>query len=204
MLQKIKLTDILIVVLLAILLLQRCGGGKGEIGDVKIKRDTVWVHKDSTIITKPQTIGTIAVPIDRWNTEYLPDTNYTRLLAQYMDITNRFLASNIQNDSLKIDSIGYVKVMDTVSHNTIVSRKYTYSLKYPIITNTITVPEKKVNQLYFGVSLEGNDIVPLDQANAELLLKNKRDQIYGISIGIDRSGQVIYGIETFWKIKLHK
>lgn len=203
---KIKLTDVVIVVLLIILLLQRCGGGGNPKNPTvpQITRDTVWVHKDSTITTKPQIIGTVTVPIDRWNTEYLPDTNYTKLLAQYMDITSKFLASNMHSDSLKIDSIGYVHVSDTVSRNLITSRSYRYNLKYPIIKETITIPEPKKTQVYIGGELQGNDNELVSDVSVGLLLKNKKDQIFGLNVGYSVYGGVQFGLSSYWKIKLRK
>ena len=206
MLQKIKLSDIIVVILLIIILLQRCSGGgnpKNPTGP-QITRDTVWVHKDSTITTKPQMIGTVTVPIDRWNTEYLPDTNYTRLLAQYMDVTNKFLASNMHSDSLKIDSIGYVHVKDTVSRNLITSRSYTYNLKYPIIKETITIPEPKKTQVYIGGGFEGDESELVSDVSVGLLLKNKKDQIFGASVGYSMYSGIQFGISSYWKIKLRK
>ena len=203
MLQKIKLTDIVIIVLILVLFLQRCGKGTDSV-EPKIIRDTTWVIKDSTITTKPQVVGTITVPVDRWNTEYLPDTNYTKLLAQYMDVTNKFLASNIHSDSLKIDSVGYVHVKDTVSQNLITSRSYTYNLKYPIIKETIIVPEEKKTQVYIGGGIEGDESELVSDVSVGLLLKNKKDQMFGVNVGYSLYYGMQYGISSYWKIKLRK
>ena len=203
MLQKIKLTDIIIIVLILVLFLQRCGKGTDSV-EPKIIRDTTWVIKDSTITTKPQVVGTITVPVDRWNTEYLPDTNYTKLLAQYMDVTNKFLASNIHSDSLKIDSVGYVHVKDTVSQNLITSRSYTYNLKYPIIKETIIVPEEKKTQVYIGGGIEGDESELVRDVSVGLLLKNKKDQMFGVNVGYSLYYGMQYGISSYWKIKLRK
>jgi hypothetical protein len=203
MLQKIKLTDIVIIVLILVLFLQRCGKGTDSV-EPKIIRDTTWVIKDSTITTKPQMVGTITVPVDRWNTEYLPDTNYTKLLAQYMDVTNKFLASNIYSDSLHIDSLGYVLVKDTVSKNMLIGRTFSYDIKYPIIKETRIIPEKKRNQFYLGGYVQGNEVSGLDELGAEILLKDKKDRMFGISAGLTTDGQIMYGVSSFWKIKLRK
>ena len=149
-------------------------------------------------------VGTITVPVDRWNTEYLPDTNYTKLLAQYMDVTNKFLASNIYSDSLHIDSLGYVLVKDTVSKNMLIGRTFSYDIKYPIIKETRIIPEKKRNQFYLGGYVQGNEVSGLDELGAEILLKDKKDRMFGISAGLTTDGQIMYGVSSFWKIKLRK
>jgi hypothetical protein len=207
-LKKISLTEIVIFILLIIILLQRCGGGKqvAVTDGIKIVKDTVWIHTDSTINSKPQIIKTepYAVPVDRWNTEYLPDSNYSRLLNQYKLLVRELLAKNIQSDSIKIDSIGHVYITDTVSKNTIIGRSTHYSLKYPVITTTITIPEKKKTQWYIGGSVQGQQGQIINQLSTGILIKNKKDQIYGGYVGMDASGGLQIGIQSYWKIKLHK
>jgi hypothetical protein len=205
-LRKVNISEILIVILLIIILLQRCGRTPENPTAPQITRDTVWVQKDSTIISKPQLIKTepYAVPIDRWSTEYLPDTNYATLLKQYEALVRELLAKNIHSDSIKIDSIGHIYITDTVSKNIIIGRSTYYNLKYPIITTTIVIPEKKRNQLYIGVSIQGNEITPLDQINIGFLFKSKKDQMFGLSAGIGMNGQIQYNISSYWKIKLKK
>jgi hypothetical protein len=190
-----------------VILLQRCGGGardKDTIFESRIIRDTSWVIKDSIINTKPQIFKTetYTVPVDRWNTEYLPDTNYDKLIKQYEDLVRELLAKNISSDSIKIDSIGHVYIIDTVSKNMITGRSTRYNVKYPIITNTVIVPEKKKVQLYVGGGIQGEKSGEINQINGGLLLKTKKDQIIGIYAGTSLNGIPVYGIQSFWKIKL--
>jgi len=203
---KNNFLNLIVLILLGIVLFQTCGGKSEPPVVPTVKRDTVWIHTDSTVYSKPQVIKTepYPVPIDRWNTEYLPDTNYTALLKQYETVVKELLAKNISSDSLKIDSIGYVHVTDTVSKNVITGRSYKYSVKYPIITNTITIPEKKKNQLYIGGILQAENPVRITQLSAGLLFKNKKDHIYGAHAGFNTNGQIIYGVHSYWKIRLRK
>jgi hypothetical protein len=195
--------NIVIVVLLAIILLQRCGGGNtASEPTVIVKRDTVWIVKDSTIITKPQLVKTIEIPVERWETEYLPDTNYAKLLEQYVTLSSKFLQMGIYQDTVKLDSFGYAAIKDTVSKNTLVGRSVNYHIKVPKITETIIIPEKKVNQMYVGGMIGGSKEQIVNQINAGLLLKTKKDQIIGVNAGINTQGQVVYGVQSYWKIKL--
>jgi hypothetical protein len=157
-LKKISILEIIVLVLLVVILIQRCGGGDKEtIVEPKIIRDTTWIIEDSIINTKPQIISTepYAVPIDRWNTEYLPDTNYDKLISQYESLVRELLAKNISSDSIKIDSIGHVYIIDTVTKNMITGRSTRYNIKYPMITNTVIVTEKKKRQMYVGGGVQG-------------------------------------------------
>jgi hypothetical protein len=195
--------QILIIALLAIIiLLQRCTSSPHAC-ETKTTRDTIWIHKDSTIYSKPQLIKTIAVPVEQWNTEYLPDTNYTKLLKQYQDIVVTYLSSNLLQDSIKIDSIGYIKIIDTISQNIIKGRSTSYNLKYPIIKETITILPEPKKQVYVGVGLAGNRYNFIDEVSLGLLYKDRRDRIFGASIMASPSG-VEYGVQSFWKIKLKK
>lgn len=166
-----------------------------------IVRDTVWIHHDSVVITKPQWVKTLPGSIE---TKYLPDTNYQKLLVQYQNLLSLYFAKNIMKDSLKIDSIGYVHVKDTVTKNLISGRTYTYDLKYPVITTTITLPPDRKNQFYIGGSLQGTMTNPVNQINAGLMLKNRKDQLYGIYTGMNMHGELQFGVSSYWKIHLGK
>jgi hypothetical protein len=124
------------------------------------------------------------------------------LLKQYTELADKFLASNIHADSVKIDSIGYVHIKDTVSKNLLTGRSTHYNLKYPIVKETLIVPEKKRNQLYVGGLLQGARSNPVDGISTGALFKTKKDQIYGATAGINSRGQVQYGVQIYWKIKL--
>ena len=198
---KNNFINVIVISLLIVMLLQRCGGPKSPVDKPIIKRDTVWVIKQNTIISKPVIVKTIP---GKPGTEYKPDPNYDKLVKQYQKIVEEYIAQNIHKDSIKIDSIGYINITDTVTKNKIIGRKTSYSLKYPVITNTITLPPEKRNQLYIGGGLQGSQDELLNQFNAGILLKNKKDQIYGIYTGIDTDGQVQFGIQSYWKISFRK
>ena len=202
-----NIVNIFILILLVIILLRTCKGKIVDGGEIKILRDTVWVHHDSTITSKPQVVKTIpyAVPIDRWNTEYLPDTSsMTLLIKQYELLVRELLAKNIHTDSIKIDSIGHVYITDTVSKNQIVSRTTHYNLKYPIITNTVIIPAPKKGQVYIGMGIGGVKEDLINKINLGLMYKNKQDVMFGPTLSVEQNGNLFYGIQAFWKIKLHK
>ena len=199
---KINFNNILsiaILILAVIIVLQRSGSSPDIIKKPIVIRDTVWQKEDSVIYTSPKVVQTIPVKII--SEKYLPDPNYDKLVLQYQELVKLHLAKNIQKDSVKIDSIGFVKVIDTVQNNIVQNRKWEYNIKYPIIKETVIQPSKKVNQLYIGGGLQGNQYNIINSINGGLLYKNKKDQIYGLSVGIDTNGQVVYGVSSYWKIK---
>ena len=205
--RKISISEILIVILLIIILFKTCKNNNDTSLPTVIKtKDTVWVYSDSTIYNKPELIKTIPFPVDKHTIEYIPDTNYSRLVKQYTELIDKFLAYNIHRDSIRIDSIGYVRVTDTVSKNMIIGRSTKYNLKYPTVTikETITIPEKKRGQMYIGLGAYGYQKELVNGLNAGLFYKNKRDFMFGSNVGLQKDGTVVYGIQSYWKIKIKK
>ena len=199
---KINFNNILsiaILILAVIIVLQRSNSSPDIIEKPIIVRDTVWQKKDSVIYTSPKVVQTI--PIKVVSEKYLPDPNYDKLVLQYQELVKLHLAKNIQKDSVQIDSIGFVKVTDTVQNNIVQNRKWEYNIKYPAVKETIIHPPKKINQLYIGGGLQGNQYNIINSVNGGILYKNKKDQIYGLSVGINTNGQVVYGVSSYWKIK---
>ena len=199
---KINFNNILsiaILILAVIIVFQRSNSSPDIIEKPIVIRDTVWQKKDSVIYTSPKVVQTIPVKIV--SEKYLPDPNYDKLVLQYQELVKLHLAKNIQKDSVQIDSIGFVKVTDTVQNNIVQNRKWEYNIKYPIIKETIIEPPKKINQLYIGGGLQGNQYNIINSINGGILYKNKKDQLYGLSIGVNTNGQVIYGLSSYWKIK---
>ena len=199
---KINFNNILsiaILILAVIIILQRINSSPDIIEKPIVVRDTVWQKKDSVIYTSPKVVQTIPVKII--SEKYLPDPNYDKLVLKYQELVKLHLAKNIQKDSVQIDSIGFVKVTDTVQNNIVQNRKWEYNIKYPIIKETVIQPPKKVNQLYIGGGLQGNQYNIINSINGGILYKNKKDQLYGLSIGVNTNGQVVYGVSSYWKIK---
>ena len=199
---KINFNNILsiaILILAVIIVLQRSNSSPDIIEKPIVIRDTVWQKKDSVIYTSPKVVQTI--PIKIISEKYLPDPNYDKLVLQYQELVKLHLSKNVQKDSVQIDSIGFIKVTDTVQNNVVQNRKWEYNIKYPIIKETVIQPPKRVNQLYIGGGLQGNQYNIINSINGGILYKNKKDQIYGLSVGINTNGQVVYGVSSYWKIK---
>jgi hypothetical protein len=184
---------------------QRIIGNFTNQRDTTVIIDTVLDIHDSVIIRKVPVIkrDTSYLPTD---TQYLPSPDYIVLKSRFEALVKEHTARNIYSDSLKLDSIGYVVVSDSVQFNKLFDRSYKYHYEIPNITKTITIVEhpKKTNQVYLGGGILGNKIEGVSGAELGLLLKNKKDQIYGVKISSDIKGNVLYGVQSYWKIKLKK
>ena len=177
------------------------------------------MHKDSTINNVPQIIDRIEYPVEVKSVEYLPDTGYDGLVKKYMGLVDKYLATNVSLDSIKIDSIGYVRIIDSISKNIIYGRLVSYNLKYPVIKETvketITIPEEKKRQVYVGAgaffnpninnnTIFGNNVYSgMTSLNGGILYKSKTDQIIGMGVQWDGK-QTNYGVSTYIKISLKK
>ena len=203
---KSNVLNFIVLVLLIVILLQRCGGGgEKDVIPPSIKRDTIWVVKDSLIASKPSVIKTIQVTShDTIINHYLPDTNYNKLVGQYQEIVKELLAKNIHQDSIRIDTNGYVKITDTVQKNLIIGRTTEVSIKYPVIKETITIHQQPKNQLYIGGGIGASQNALINQVRAGVMLKTKKDQLFGANVAISTQGTVIYGIDSYWKLKIKK
>lgn len=199
---KTHFFNLLVAVLLVIILLQKCSQPVDP-GVPTVVRDTMWVVKDSLIVSKPQVTKTIQVEShDTIINQYLPDTNYAKLVVQYQEVVNTLLAKNIHSDSIRIDSNGYVKITDTVQRNLITGRSSQVNIRYPIIKETIILPAKKVTQLYIGGVVQGSS--GISQISTGALLKTRNDFLFGTSLGVNTNGALQYGVGAYWKLKLKK
>ena len=196
-----NLLTLMVGTLLLIVILQQCKSTP-EIEAPTVVKDTVLVVKESFTTTKPQVVETIESHDSIIMKEYVPDTNYAKLVAQYQEVVNQLLAKNIQKDSVAIDSVGYVKIIDTVQKNLVIGRSVQSKISYPIIRETITLPAKKTNQLYVGGAILGDPSPNGIMASA--LLKTRNEKLFGGSLSINTYGDVQYGIHSYWKIKLKK
>lgn len=166
-------------------------GKKYDIINRKI--DTIYITKTSTIYKPGKKISyevLVEKPI------YIPAKIDTSA------IINAYFSKVIYKDTLKIDSIGYIAVTDTLYKNKILGRSWAYNIQQKIIKDQIIVKEAPRNQFYVGGSvITGNGRV---LAGPQILWKTKKDNIYGMNAYIDPYGNPYYGLSLNWKIKLKK
>jgi hypothetical protein len=201
-----NILTVAVIVLIAIIVFQRtgCGPNKAAKGpDTVTVHDTTYDVHDSLIVKKMTIYKTLPPVHDTLPPQYVADTNYAKLKIQYENLLGLFLARNVYVDSLKLDSVGYVVVSDTLSSNKLNNRGYQYNYKIPTIhtTTTITKYAPLKNQLYAGGGIGGNKTLGITNLNAGLLLKTKSDKIYSVTVGTNTEGQISYGFQTFWKFK---
>jgi len=206
--QKIKpyLTYILIGILILIIFLQRsCTSGDVVTADPKvdIKYDTIYKHITDTIIKKVPVKSIVYVKPD--GPEYTSGENIDTCRARFNYLLKQHIARRVYQDTLKLDSLGTIVVIDTVWLNKLGKRTKIYDYKIPFVTKTVTITKEKdpVRQLYIGGNIFG-DKNALQLLTPGVLYKTKKDQIYQANVGINFDGTLTYGVGAYWKISFKK
>lgn len=201
-----KLPYIGIIVLLLIVLLQNRGCNGPEAPNNTPQIDTVYktIHiRDTVIIEKPVLVAAIPDTVWMKEEENAPDSTYNGLLNQYTELGNRYFTTNVFQNKFEIEDYGYVTVTDSIYGNWLMSSTLVANLDLLIPEITIEKTNPPVTQLYIGTTFTGSKITPLTAVYGNLLLKTKRDRLYGAGIGWDGENTV-YSLSLYWKIKLKK
>ena len=192
----------IIGLIIVIFLLRECKGeSKGTpvepvtIVKVETKYDTI-VETVETYIPEYQTKI-------KWKTKTVHDTVevHDTIPVDTLSILEDYFATYAYTDTLKKDSVTFV-INDTISQNRILSRGINYSLVYP---TKIISTEREVNkrELYIGFGL-GGDKQQLSYLGSELMLRNKKERIYGVGLGINQNFEPILTFKMSWKVKMPK
>lgn len=197
--------NLLVLAVIAFMLLREGCNSSQPIqrkADTVVVIDTTYIIKTKTIIKKVHVASTDSTYDFTKDPKFTPDTSYETLKRQFTKLSKDYTTRNIYKDTLDLDSIGFVYVVDSVQFNTLSKRNYTYSYKLPTITktvNTITYA-KPVRQIYVGL---GVSTLGVGSMNVGAIYKSRRDQLYGVTLSVDND-QLVYGVQTYFKLKLQK
>ena len=188
---------IIIGLIIVIFLLRECKGDKKSsptepvtIVKVETKYDTI-VKEIVSYVPKYRTEV-------KWKTKIVHDTIIEQAPIDTLAILKDYFKVYAYTDTIKADSVTFV-INDTITENKILNRGIEYTLVYP--TTTIT-KEREVNkrELYIGFGL-GGDKQQLSYVGSELLLRNKKERIYGVGLGINNNFEPILMFKMSWKVK---
>ena len=193
-------TLIIIGLIIVIFLLREC---KGESKGAPIEPATI-VKIETKYDTIVETVETY-IPEYRtkvkWKTVHDTIEVHDTIPTDTASILKDYFETYAYTDTLKTDSVTFV-INDTISQNKILSRGINYSLVYP---TTIISTEREVNkrELYIGFGL-GGDKQQLSFVGSELMLRNKKERIYGVGLGINQNFEPILTFKMSWKVKMPK
>lgn len=206
MFKKITFQHIPYLIIIVLLIVLTCQSGKPKVGIREvIKRDTIV-----KIVTIRDTIPGKIIYVKgtqdvSWieKSKWVPKSTYDSLLEQYKSLGSLYFKKNVFETRFNIANYGYVTVKDSISENWLNSSNLTTFLNIPEKTITVTEKEEPKNQLYVGLILTGEKTQLLNSANVGLLFKDKKDRLFGGSIGMTPRGTQI-GVSSYLKIKLKK
>lgn len=165
-----------------------------------VRIDTVWVHDTTIVQGKPHFTKGKNDTVWMMIPQYVPDTNYHKLLVQYRTLGNKYFRKNAYTTKFDLGKLGYVSVLDTIISDTLFSSTLHSNLTIPTVTidKETTLPPHR--QLYIGAGFGGNTISPINSINVGSIYKDRKDRMYGVILEYD--GHVQYKLNRYWKIKL--
>lgn len=202
---KNKISYLIIIVLVIIILLQRSCTGfaiSNSEPKISIKIDTVYKHITDTVIKTVKLESVVYVKPD--GPQYYPGETIDTCKQRFQNLLKEHIAKKVYKDTLKLDSLGTITVIDTVWINKLYGKRtYIQDIKIPQVTKTITITktEEPKRQLYIGGNLFG-DKSQLQLVTPGILYKTKKDHIYQVNLGVNFDGSITYGLGLYYKIKL--
>jgi DNA-binding Lrp family transcriptional regulator len=176
--------------------------GEARPNDTITVHDTSWQIHDSIIVRKVPVPYEVKVPIES-KPEMLPDTNYARLKEQYMALLQLYMNKLIYSDTIRVGTYGYIAVLDTINENKLKYRRTRDNYSIPIVkeTKTITKYAPPTRNVFVGAGVLVNNALGVRGAEAGMILKTKKDQLYNIKASVDIDGNVMYGAGYYYKLK---
>ena len=132
--------EVVIVLLTAVLIFFIGSEARYTKSEPVILTDTVYQEKTFTKFIKGKSIPFVVL-----DTIYLIDrvTDTITIVKDYNQV-------KVYSDTMRIDSIGYAYIQDTISQNKIQGRGFSANFNLPTITITKLIEPKSKNQLYLG------------------------------------------------------
>jgi hypothetical protein len=130
--------DIVIVLLVAVLIFFIGSDARYTKVEPIVKSDTVYQQKTFTQFIKGKSIPFVVL-----DTIYIIETDTITIVKDYNQV-------KVYSDTMRIDSLGYAYIQDTISQNKIQGRGFSANFNLPTITITKLIEQKSKNQLYLG------------------------------------------------------
>jgi hypothetical protein len=132
--------EVVIVLLVAVLIFFIASDARYTKSAPTIVSDTVYQQKTFTKFIKGNSIPFVIL-----DTIYLIDT-----IKDTITIVKDYNQVKVYSDTMRIDSLGYAYIQDTISQNKIQGRGFSANFNLPTITITKIIEQKSKNQLYLG------------------------------------------------------
>lgn len=199
------LKTIIILILIGLLLfLKMCSSKKtqnpGDIVKIDGKKYEILKHiRDTLYVTNTKTIyrkgDEIPVP-------FVVEIEKPAVIDT-MEILKDYYSKLVYQDTFNLDdSLGNITLVDTIQKNRIIGRKLTANVISKIIKDSIIVKELPKIQLYVGPTIGYDRRLGVNFFGSSVLYKTKKDDIYGLGVGLNRDMSYTINASFLWKIKL--
>ena len=155
---------------------------------------------------------TLTDTVEKWDTLKITHTEYKPQwkikikiiydtiprVVDTVEILKDYYSKYIYQDTIPLDTFGYIVIQDTISQNIILSRNPSTSFRIPtkIITNTVEINRR---QLYGGFNV-GMNSSGFNTVTGSFLYKDRQDKVYQLGAGINSSLTPSIIVGTYWKI----
>jgi hypothetical protein len=176
-------------------------GAKGP--DTLVVHDTTWQIHEKTIVKEVPFLKEVPVPHEVLVTKYQADTSYPGLKKQYDDLAKKYASRRIYVDSVKVGTHGYIQITDTVAENKLGKRTAKDNFKIPIVKETMTITKyaPPTRNFFIGGGVNAISVNKINGAEAGLLYKDKKDNIFGSKVTVNTEGSLGFGFSYYRKIK---
>ena len=176
----------------------KVNGKKYEIVDIRI--DTVFVKAEPEIRYKPGRIIYKDTTIYQDVPSFGAGNLASELEKSFNDsIMREYYAKKVFKDTIRFKEFGNVYIQDTLQENSILGRIVNSDLIFANTNKTITVKEKPKNGLYLGAkTILLNGMV--NGVGTGLILKTKRERMYGVGALIDRQKNLNFTLDFYIKL----
>jgi hypothetical protein len=210
----LNIKNIAILVLIAVVVFQQCGGNKkgtGEIVKIDGKKYELIKHEIDTFeIVKTKVVTKKGEDIYH---ETIKEVNIP-VIVDTQALLHDYFAKNIYKDTLHLpDSLGIVSLIDTITQNKILGRTFSANVKQRTIKETTIVKELPKTKFFYGLEGGFNKADVVSHLGFGFLINTKSDKIYHLGVGVaNRTGAdavsgtlaPYVGAGIYWKIRFKK
>jgi hypothetical protein len=136
--------DVVIVLLIAVLIFFIFSDATYTKTEPIVISDTVYQQKTFTKFIKGKSIPFVVL-----DTIYNIDTT-TYYKIDTITIVKDYNQVKVYSDTIRVDSLGFAYIQDTISQNKVQGRGFSANFNLPTITFTKILDTKSKNQLYLG------------------------------------------------------
>ena len=183
----LNIKNIALLLLIAIVVFQQCGGNKTKTGEIvkvdgkkyeliKHEIDTIEVVKTKVVTRKGE---------DIYHETIVEKEVFIPAIIDTAALLKDYYSKVLYKDVLVLpDSLGTVAVTDTISQNKILGRTFNANVKQRIIKETTIVKELPKTKLFYGFEGGFNKADVVSHIGMGILLNTKTDKIFNLGIGV--------------------